>query len=82
MVEAWASIPIGVLGGALYVATSHVVLTKLKVDDAIDAFAVHGAGGFWSLISAGLFSCKRVRVRVRVRFMRLLEPNLGRPLLL
>jgi len=57
VVEAWASIPIGVLGGALYVATSHVVLTKLKVDDAIDAFAVHGAGGFWSLVSAGLFSC-------------------------
>jgi Amt family ammonium transporter len=30
--------------------------TKLKIDDPVGAFAVHGANGFWGVLSLGLFA--------------------------
>ena len=41
-------------GGVIYVGASHTVLHLLHIDDVIDAFAVHGACGLWSLVAVGL----------------------------
>lgn len=46
---------IGFAGGCL-IPKVQAVLVKLKIDDAVGAFAVHGAAGAWSLIAAGIFA--------------------------
>ncbi|KAL5270631.1 hypothetical protein ACHWQZ_G001363 [Mnemiopsis leidyi] len=46
---------IGSVGGAVVMAISKL-LTKLKIDDVVDAVAVHLGCGVWSAISAPLFS--------------------------
>ncbi|KAH8052201.1 ammonium transmembrane transporter [Aureococcus anophagefferens] len=46
---------IGALAGPVYVAASTAV-KKAGIDDAVDAFAVHGACGMWGVIAAGLFA--------------------------
>jgi len=48
---AWA---IGLLGGFVYVGASKG-LQLLKVDDPLDAFAVHGACGAWGVLPAAFF---------------------------
>lgn len=45
---------IAVIGGLLYQGMS-MLLKKLKVDDPIDAFAVHGACGAWGTMAAAFF---------------------------
>merc|ERR1719210_1699657 len=42
------------MSGFLYEGTSKLVCL-LKVDDAVDAFAVHGACGLWGILSLGFF---------------------------
>ena len=42
--EPWAAIIVGALGGALHLAIHHIML-KLRLDDPLDAVAVHGGGG-------------------------------------
>ena len=32
------------------------LMRKLKIDDPLDAFAVHGATGMWGLLAAGIFT--------------------------
>lgn len=32
-----------------------MLMQKLRIDDPLDAFAVHGACGFWGVLAAGLF---------------------------
>jgi len=32
------------------------MLYLVKIDDPLDAFAVHGACGFWGVFATGLFS--------------------------
>lgn len=54
-----AAILIGLGAGVLcYLAV--VVKNKLRVDDALDVFAVHGVGGIWGAIATGLFATKAV----------------------
>jgi hypothetical protein len=48
------AIPIGAIGGALYCFTSEFV-QMLRIDDPVEAFAVHGAGGIWGVLAAVLF---------------------------
>jgi Amt family ammonium transporter len=48
---AWA---IGLLGGFVYVGASEL-MRQIKVDDPLDAFAVHGACGAWGVLAAALF---------------------------
>lgn len=50
------AILIGAVGGLVYTAASHVVSARLRIDDVLDAFAVHGACGVWSLVAGGLFA--------------------------
>ena len=45
---------IGLLAGPFEYGTSKLLI-KLKVDDPIDAFAVHGACGAWGVLAAALF---------------------------
>eukprot|EP00933_Yihiella_yeosuensis_P013982 TRINITY_DN12715_c0_g1_i2.p1 TRINITY_DN12715_c0_g1~~TRINITY_DN12715_c0_g1_i2.p1 ORF type:complete len:297 (+),score=66.63 TRINITY_DN12715_c0_g1_i2:61-891(+) len=53
-VECGSAFGIAILGGLLYEGSSRL-LKKLKIDDPIDAFAVHGACGAWGTLAAALF---------------------------
>ena len=55
-VTSWAAVIIGILSGAVYFATAELVLRIFKVDDVLNAFAVHAAGGLWGLLAAALFA--------------------------
>ena len=49
------AIVIGAIGGFVYIGGSRLEL-RLKIDDPLDAFAVHGCCGFWGCIATALFS--------------------------
>lgn len=50
-----SSIIIGVVGGLLYYGFSRLMIT-LKIDDPLDAAAVHGCCGFWGVVSVAIFT--------------------------
>ncbi len=54
-VEAWAAVVIGIIAGIL-VCIAVSTLDKLKIDDPVGAFPVHGVNGILGLISLGLFA--------------------------
>jgi len=56
-VNPWAAIIIGFIAAFVYHAAS-CMMRKLKIDDPLDAFAVHGACGVWGLISVGIFTAR------------------------
>tara|TARA_B100000886_G_scaffold142410_1_gene96627 strand:- start:403 stop:1575 length:1173 start_codon:yes stop_codon:yes gene_type:complete len=45
----------GLIGGIIVVFSIEFVEKKLKVDDAIGAFSVHGVAGFWGTIVIGMW---------------------------
>merc|ERR1712134_162617 len=53
-VESRSAVLIGFLGGFLVVGSSNLI-KKLKIDDPVDAFSVHGACGIWGCLAAALF---------------------------
>jgi len=53
-VECGSAVAIALIGGLIYEGAS-MLMKKLKVDDPIDAFAVHGACGAWGTLAAALF---------------------------
>mmetsp|Transcript_14065 Transcript_14065/g.18413 ORF Transcript_14065/g.18413 Transcript_14065/m.18413 type:complete len:505 (+) Transcript_14065:165-1679(+) len=55
VVPFWASIIIGIIGALVYLGASKLMV-MLKIDDPVDAIAVHGFGGIWGLLAVGLFS--------------------------
>eukprot|EP01060_Flectonema_neradi_P033896 TRINITY_DN57_c0_g1_i2.p1 TRINITY_DN57_c0_g1~~TRINITY_DN57_c0_g1_i2.p1 ORF type:complete len:538 (+),score=138.17 TRINITY_DN57_c0_g1_i2:50-1663(+) len=55
VVEPWAAVVIGIVGGMTYVGAS-AMLKGLEIDDPLDAFPVHGACGIWGVISVGIFA--------------------------
>jgi len=54
-VYGWAAIAIGFVGGLVFLGAS-ALLKKLRIDDPIDAFAVHGACGAWGVIAVAVFN--------------------------
>jgi len=53
-VESFSAFFIAIIGALVYQGASSL-LKKVKVDDPIDAFAVHGAAGAWGVLAAALF---------------------------
>eukprot|EP01023_Acetabularia_acetabulum_P021641 TRINITY_DN213_c0_g1_i1.p1 TRINITY_DN213_c0_g1~~TRINITY_DN213_c0_g1_i1.p1 ORF type:complete len:476 (+),score=135.80 TRINITY_DN213_c0_g1_i1:159-1586(+) len=58
VVQPWAAVLIGAISGFVYVGASAVVLRVLKIDDPLDAVAVHGFCGIWGLFAAATFADK------------------------
>merc|ERR1719498_1409766 len=58
-VKPWEAFIIGLLGGLVYQLAS-MLLQKLKIDDVVDAFPVHGACGIWGVLAVGLFGPEEV----------------------
>lgn len=54
VVDPWGAMIIGIVSCLVYLGASKVVL-HFKIDDAIDAFAVHGACGIWGALAVGIF---------------------------
>jgi len=54
----WQAVLIGGIGGFVYMGGSRLSL-KLKIDDPLDAFAVHGCCGFWACLATGLFAAPK-----------------------
>jgi len=55
-VDPWAAAVIGTVAGVFVVIVATFVDTKLRIDDPVGAFAVHGANGAWGVLSIGLFA--------------------------
>jgi Amt family ammonium transporter len=53
-VECWSACTIGAVGAIVWQSAS-LLMRVLKVDDPVDAFAVHGATGMWGVLAAALF---------------------------
>jgi len=55
LVDPWAAIIIGFIGGLVFVGGSTLVL-KLKVDDPLDVSAIHIGCGAWSVLAVSFFA--------------------------
>lgn len=55
VMEEWAAIVVGMVAGPTYICWSALIF-KLKIDDPLDAVAVHLGGGLWGIIAAPLFA--------------------------
>ena len=53
-IEPWAAIVIGAIGGYLVVRGVEL-LDKLRIDDPVGAFPVHGICGIWGTLAVGIF---------------------------
>eukprot|EP00933_Yihiella_yeosuensis_P040653 TRINITY_DN349_c0_g1_i1.p1 TRINITY_DN349_c0_g1~~TRINITY_DN349_c0_g1_i1.p1 ORF type:complete len:529 (+),score=119.48 TRINITY_DN349_c0_g1_i1:68-1654(+) len=53
-IECGTAFGVGLAGAIIYQGSS-MLMQKLKIDDPIDAFAVHGACGAWGTLAAALF---------------------------
>lgn len=51
-----SAIAIGFGGGLFCFFALETLKGRLKIDDALDVFAVHGIGGIWGALSIGLFA--------------------------
>ena len=59
-VEPMAAIFIGLVVGVLSFLAVGIVKQRFGYDDSLDAFGVHGVGGFWGMIATGLFATTAV----------------------
>ena len=59
-VDVSAALWIGLLVSVFCYFVVSVVKPKLGYDDSLDAFGVHGIGGFWGAIATGIFASKAV----------------------
>ncbi len=63
-----------VVGGLGYGAT--LLRSRLRIDDALDVFAVHGVGGMFGAVATGVFAT----AAVQPLYTGLLEGNVGQPI--
>jgi len=74
VVSPGSAIIIGVVGGLLYYGFSQLMI-MLKIDDPLDAAAVHGCCGFWGVISVAIFTTKSYMTKAG--YAREAEQNVG-----
>jgi len=55
-VDTWAAFIIGLLAGGVCWLAVYICKNKLRLDDALDVFGVHGVGGMFGTILVGFFS--------------------------
>ena len=55
-VNSLSSVIIGAVAGILVIVVYNFLDRKLKIDDPVGAFAVHGANGAWGCLALGLFA--------------------------
>mmetsp|Transcript_622 Transcript_622/g.1156 ORF Transcript_622/g.1156 Transcript_622/m.1156 type:complete len:460 (-) Transcript_622:160-1539(-) len=55
---AWGAVLIGIIAGFVYLGSSKLVVSVLKIDDPVDAIAVHGFCGIWGVLAAAIFADK------------------------
>ncbi len=48
---------IGIVAGVLASVAAEFVERKMKIDDCVGAFAIHGVCGMWGVVALGLFAC-------------------------
>lgn len=51
----WGAFFTGLIASPVYLSAS-LLLTKLEIDDVVDAFPVHGACGMWGVLASGFFA--------------------------
>ncbi len=59
-VNPMGALGIGIGAGVICYLSVAFMKTKLGYDDALDAFGIHGVGGFWGAIATGLWALKTV----------------------
>jgi ammonium transporter, Amt family len=58
IIDVWASTVIGIVGALIYWLVSRLMLW-LRIDDPLDAVAVHGGCGLWGVLAVGLFGTRQ-----------------------
>jgi Amt family ammonium transporter len=56
LVGSGSAVLIGLVASVLAIEGALIIERKLKIDDPVGAFAVHGLGGAWGLLSVGIFA--------------------------
>ena len=59
-VDAQSAILIGLGAGVFCFFAVDLLKKVIKIDDALDVFAVHGVGGIWGALATGLFAQKSI----------------------
>jgi len=54
VVDPWMAFIIGLVGGHIYYF-AHYLLLRLRIDDPLDAFPIHGLCGMWAMFAVGIF---------------------------
>jgi Amt family ammonium transporter len=55
-----AGIPIGIMVSIVCYYSIVLIKSKLRFDDSLDVFAVHGMGGIWGALATGIFASSAV----------------------
>jgi Amt family ammonium transporter len=55
-VQPWAAALIGTVAGVLVIESVWFTERKLKIDDPVGAWSVHGVNGIWGVLAVGLFA--------------------------
>lgn len=55
VVEPWGAFLIGVSSCIVYILAAKFILEYLKIDDPVEASALHGCTGLWGVICVGIF---------------------------
>lgn len=63
-VSIWASVLIGMISALVCYFGLFYIKYKLKWDDSLDAFSLHGIGGIWGGVAVGLFASGAVNPAV------------------